>query len=120
MTSTVLVVEDNKTERIMIKELLEEKGYNVVTAEDGETALGMIGEAKPQLILLDVVLPRMNGFEVCREIKTTAGTQAIKVVMVTSKTQESDRYWGMKQGADAYLPKPFKEADLLSLVAKLV
>lgn len=120
MASTVLVVEDNKTEQLMLKEALEEKGYSVATAEDGEEALRMVAESMPQLILLDVVLPKINGFEVCRQLKAAADTQEIKIVLVTSKTQESDRYWGMKQGADAYLPKPFKEAELLSLVGKLI
>ena len=92
----------------------------MATAGDGEEALRKIQADRPDLVLLDVVLPGKNGFQICREIKSKPDTKAIKVVLVTSKNQESDRFWGMKQGADEYLAKPFSNEDLLAVVARQV
>jgi twitching motility two-component system response regulator PilH len=104
----------------MLKELLENNGYRAVTAEDGEDALKKVAQHHPCLILLDIILPKKNGFQVCRQIKTSPDTHDIKIVMVSSKSEEADRFWGMKQGADAYIAKPIVEQDLLNTVAKLL
>ncbi len=116
----ILVVEDSPTNLRMLKELLENNGYRAVTAEDGEDALKKVAQHHPCLILLDIILPKKNGFQVCRQIKTSPDTHDIKIVMVSSKSEEADRFWGMKQGADAYIAKPIVEQDLLNTVAKLL
>lgn len=96
----ILVVDDSPTERTLILNALEGKGYQLANAVDGQEALEKAQEEHPDLILLDVILPKKNGFQVCRELKTSPATQDIKIVMVTSKTQSTDRFWGLKQGAD--------------------
>lgn len=119
-TGKILVVEDSPTELTITTAALQGRGYRVATAADGEEALKKIQADRPDLVLLDVVLPGKNGFQICREIKSKSDTKAIKVVLVTSKNQESDRFWGMKQGADEYLAKPFSNEDLLALVARQI
>ena len=74
----------------------------------------------PALIVLDVILPKKNGFQVCRQLKTSSATQNIKILMLTSKSQESDRFWGLKQGADAYMTKPFNENAFVAAIAELM
>jgi twitching motility two-component system response regulator PilH len=116
--STILVVEDSPTALALTTTALQARGFRVVTAVDGEEALRKAAAERPVLVLLDVILPKKNGFQVCRELKSGLATRDIKVVLVTSKTQESDRFWGLKQGADDYLTKPFKEEDLLAVVQR--
>lgn len=110
---TVLVVDDSPTERGLVLAALEGKGYRILTAEDGEAALEKAEKEHPDLVLLDVILPKKNGFQVCRQLKTTPETQDIRIILVTSKTQDSDRFWGLKQGADDYLTKPFDGTELI-------
>jgi twitching motility two-component system response regulator PilH len=117
---TILVVDDSPTERRLVAGPLESKGYQVITASDGEEALARASRDHPDLIVLDVILPKKNGFQVCRQLKTEADTRDIKVLMVTSKNQQSDRFWGLKQGADGYLTKPFSDDELLDNVARLL
>jgi twitching motility two-component system response regulator PilH len=114
----ILVVDDSPTELNLTKNALAGKGFLIFTAVDGEEALLKAAAERPDLILLDVILPKKNGFQVCRQLKTAEDTKGIKIVLVTSKTQDSDRFWGLKQGADAYLTKPFREEDLLAIVAQ--
>ena len=116
--ATILVVDDSPTQMKLATNCLQTQGYRLITAVDGEEALRKANSEKPDLIVLDVILPGQNGFQICRTLKTSADTKDIPVVMVTSKNQESDRFWGMKQGADAYLTKPFMETELLAAVAK--
>lgn len=118
MPKTVLVVDDSPTEMHLIVSTLQKKGYKVMTSVDGDEAIQKIAQERPDLILLDVVMPKKNGFQVCRQIKTTPATKDIKIIMCTSKNQEFDRVWGLKQGADEYLTKPFKEQELLDIVAR--
>jgi twitching motility two-component system response regulator PilH len=99
---------------------LQGKGYNLVTAVDGEEALQKVLTQHPDLILLDIILPKKNGFQVCRQIKTAPETKDTKIVMVSSKSQDTDRFWGLKQGADEYLTKPFTSQELLACVGKYV
>lgn len=120
MRKTILVVDDSPTDRRLMQAALDGHGYEVLTAADGEEALALASAETPSLVLLDVVLPKKNGFQVCRQLKTTPATENVKVVLVTSKDQESDRFWGMKQGADAYLTKPFDDSDLLAAVTRFV
>lgn len=99
---------------------LDGKGYHLITAADGEQALEAVMRQRPKLVLLDVVLPKKNGFQICRQIKSSPETNEIKVILVTMKGQDADKYWGMKQGADDYITKPYLDADLLARVEKLL
>ena len=114
----VLVVDDSPTGRHAATTLLQKSGYQVTTAVDGEDALEKIAAAPPPLVVLDIVLPKMNGYEVLRQLKASEATRAIKVILVSSKSQESDRFWGLKQGADDYIAKPYLDAALLDAVAR--
>jgi len=117
---TILLVDDSPTEMQVMQTALHGKGYNLVTAIDGEEALQKVLSQHPDLILLYIILPKKNGFQVCRQIKTTPETKHTKIIMVSSKSQDSDRFWGLKQGADEYITKPFSSEELLASVAKYV
>lgn len=117
---TILLVDDSPTNISAMVAALRDKGCRLVTAVDGESAIQIARDQQPDLVLLDVILPRMNGFQVCRQLKTTPDTRDIKIILVTSKSQESDRFWGMKQGADEYLTKPYTNDQLLASVARHV
>jgi twitching motility two-component system response regulator PilH len=118
--STVLVVEDSQAQRTMIADLLKGSGLSVTSASDGVEALEQIQGHRPDLIVLDIVMPRMNGYEVCRRLKADPKTQHLPIVMCSSKGEEFDRYWGMKQGADAYIAKPFQPTELVGTVKQLL
>lgn len=121
MTKTkIMIVEDSPTYLRKISESLQGSGYDIITAIDGEEALEKAVQESPNLIVLDVVLPKKNGFQVCRQLKTTPATQDIKILMMTSKSQDSDRFWGLKQGADDYMTKPYEDEELLANIAKLL
>ena len=119
-TDTILVVDDSPTETRVVASALQARGYRVITAVDGDDAISKATSENPRLIVLDVVMPKKNGFQVCRQLKTTPATQNIKILLLTSKNQESDRFWGMKQGADGYMTKPFKDDELVSSVSRLI
>jgi twitching motility two-component system response regulator PilH len=114
----VLVVDDSPTNREVVTMLLRKEGYNVTTAADGEEALEKVAAERPPLIVLDIVLPKVNGYQVLRQIKSDPVTRDIKVILVSSKDQESDRFWGMKQGADDYIAKQNIDQTLLAAVAR--
>ena len=114
----VQVVDDSPTDRQALSNLLQREGYDVTTAVDGEDALAKIAANPPPLIVLDIILPKMNGYQVLRQLRSDRGTRHIKVILVSSKNQESDRFWGMKQGADDYIAKPYPDEALLSAVAR--
>lgn len=118
--TTVLIVDDSSTLREMIAGLLLKAGMTVLEAKDGLEAQEMIEAAPPDLVVLDIVMPNMNGYELCRWIKNTPKIQQIPVIICSSKGEEFDRYWGMKQGADAYITKPFRPMDMLSTVKQLL
>lgn len=118
--SKVLVVEDSVSQREMMKDLLEGSGLDVTVASDGIEALQLLQGPPPDLVLLDIVMPKMNGYEVCRRIKTNSATQNLPVVLCSAKGEEFDRYWGMKQGADAYIAKPFQPTELVGTVKQLL
>lgn len=118
--STVLIVDDSPTVRELLSEQLKRSGFIVVEAVDGEEAIEKIKENTPDLVVTDIVMPRKNGYELCRWIKNDPQIKHIPVVMCTSKSEEFDVYWGMKQGADAYITKPYHPPDLLDAVKKLL
>lgn len=117
---TILVVDDSPTDLKLMAAPLRDKGYRVITAVDGEEALNKAVSERPRVVVLDIILPKMNGFQVCRQLKTAPDTKDIRILMLTSKTQDSDRFWGLKQGADEYMTKPFEDGELIANVAKLV
>lgn len=114
----ILIVDDSPTDRALIRETLEKGGFQIASATDGAEALSAVERERPDLVLLDVVMPGENGFKVCRQLKKSDGS--LRVVLVTSKDGESDKFWGMKQGADAYLTKPFDSSELLNTVQQFV
>lgn len=116
----VMVVDDSPTELKMMSEPFLSQGYDLITATDGDEAIQKAESDHPDLIVLDVVMPNLNGFNVCRHIKKSAELKDIKVILLTSKDQESDKFWGRKQGADAYMTKPFDAEKLLSTAAGLL
>jgi twitching motility two-component system response regulator PilH len=115
----VLVVDDSPTERYFLVDLLTKKGYGVVTAESGPEAIEKSKSEKPDLILMDVVMPGQNGFQTTRAISKDPATQNIPIIMCTSKDQETDRIWGLRQGACDYLVKPVNPAELLKKIEAL-
>ncbi len=117
--ANVLIVDDSSTERKILVSYLQEIGASITTAESGEEALEKLSSNNPDLIILDVVLPGKSGFEICREIKSNADTGKIPIIICSTKGSEMDKFWGMKQGADAYLPKPVDKTELFSTVKKL-
>jgi len=117
-TKTILLVDDSPTQVKAMQDALQGRGFQLVTAADGEEALIKVMQQKPDMVLLDVVLPKKNGFQVCRQLKTSPETKHTKVIMVTSKSQDSDRFWGLKQGADEFLTKPVTPEELLALVVR--
>lgn len=115
----ILVVDDSPTERLSLNELLSAKGYYVVMAENGEEGVAKAKAEKPDLILMDVVMPGLNGYQATRTISRDEATRNIPVIMCTSKGQETDKIWGMRQGAHDYLVKPVDADTLLAKIAAL-
>jgi twitching motility two-component system response regulator PilH len=116
----ILVVDDSPTELKLIINALATQGNVIITANDGEQALRKVVKEKPDLIVMDVVMPNMDGFQACRKIKSSSDFKHVPVILLTSKNQKSDEFWGKKQGADVYLTKPFKETVLRASVNKLL
>lgn len=116
----ILVVEDSLTIQYIVQEALAQQGHAVISALDGEAALQLAIAEQPHIVLLDVILPKRNGYQVCRQLKATPETAMIPVVMITSKAQSKDRRWGLEQGADDYIAKPFDADDLLEVVERFL
>lgn len=116
----ILVVDDSPTDLRLVTDALKGHGYRISTAVDGEEALAKASVEPPDLMVLDIILPKKNGFQVCRQLKTAPGTKDIKIILLSSKSQDSDRFWGLKQGADDYLVKPFEDDELLTHIADLL
>ncbi|MEO1693177.1 MAG: response regulator [Cyanobacteria bacterium J06631_6] len=114
-----LVVDDSATERSIITGCLKGEGINVSVALSGEEALTKIQHDFPDLIVLDIVLPGRSGFEICRELKGSEDTNKIPIILCSTKGTEMDKFWGMKQGADAYILKPINQAELVGKVKEL-
>ena len=115
----MLVVDDSKTELMFMTDLLQKKGFAVKTAENAEDAFRRLAEEKPDLILMDVVMPGQNGFQLTRAITRDPNFADVPIIMCTSKNQETDRVWGMRQGARDYIVKPVNAADLMSKISAL-
>jgi chemotaxis family two-component system response regulator PixH len=118
--STALIVEDSATDRQILSSCLQQGGLNVLTATSGEEALTKLNSQTPDIIILDVVLPGSSGFEICRELKSAAATRKIPVIICSTKGGEMDKFWGMKQGADAYLAKPIDQVEFVRTVKQLI
>ena len=112
----ILVVDDSKTELHHMTELLLKRGYSVRTAESGDEALKRLAEDKPDLILMDVVMPGQNGFQLTRTITRDPRYAGLPVIMCTSKNQETDRVWGLRQGAKDYVVKPVRADELIDKI----
>jgi twitching motility two-component system response regulator PilH len=115
-TGTILIVDDSPTETHVIKGIVEKGGYAVITAESGEDGIAEATNSKPDLILMDVVMPGLNGFQATRQLSRNPDTAEIPIIMVTTKGQETDRAWGLRQGAREYVVKPVAPDDLLSKI----
>lgn len=115
----VLVIDDSATERHIIGEVLGKQGYEVSFAEDGEKGIAEAKASKPDLIIMDVVMPGMNGFQATRAISSDPDTAHIPIVLCTTKDQETDKVWGIRQGAKDYVVKPIDPAELLGKIAAL-
>jgi DNA-binding response OmpR family regulator len=116
----ILVVDDSMTELTMIATPLRNSGFNVVTAVDGDEAVEKVFKERPQCIVLDVVLPKHNGFQLCRRFKSWEGSKHIPIILLTSKSTPVDKSWGLRQGADMYMTKPFSSDELVANVRRLV
>ncbi len=117
---TVLLVEDSLTDMEKLSRCLKQVGLTVISAKDGEEAEAQLQRGRPDLVILDVILPGRSGFELCRELKRDPQTQEIPVVICSTKTTEADKIWGNMLGANAYLTKPINEMELVSTVRRLI
>lgn len=115
----ILIVDDSPTERYYLSDILSKNGYTVAVAESGEEALLKIKQDKPELILMDVVMPGANGFQVTRSIARDPELKDVPVIICSSKSQETDRIWALRQGARDYLVKPVDPGQLLEKIAAL-
>jgi twitching motility two-component system response regulator PilH len=115
----ILIVDDSPTERHVLNDLLTKSGYEVVASDNGEDAILKAKSLKPDLILMDVVMPGLNGFQATRAISRDPETRAIPIILCTSKSQETDKIWGMRQGARDYIVKPVNRDELLEKIAAL-
>ena len=116
----ILIVDDSLSEVKLMEAVLQKAGYWPVAIHDPHKLEATIAAERPSLILLDVVMPERNGFQACRELKSSAEFNSIPVVIVTSKNTESDKFWAQQQGADGYVIKPFTPAELLGAVQRFV
>ncbi|MEH2388461.1 MAG: response regulator [Nostoc sp.] len=118
--NTVLVVEDGLTDMEIISRYLQQAGYSVMSATSSEEAQDKIEKNKPDLILLDVILPGKSGFEICRELKSNPNTSKIPVVFCSTKNTDVDKIWGNMLGADGYLSKPIEREELIVVLNRLI
>ncbi|MBP6798533.1 MAG: twitching motility response regulator PilH [Luteimonas sp.] len=116
----ILIVDDSPSQLMGIRRIVEKLGHEAHTAEDGAAGVEAARSLVPDLILMDVVMPNLNGFQATRTIKRDAATGHIPVILVTTKDQETDRVWGMRQGAQGYLTKPFSEAELTEAILSTI
>jgi CheY-like chemotaxis protein len=116
----VLVVDDSWTDLTLIATPLRECGYDVITAVDGDEAVEKVLHERPQLVVLDVILPKQNGFQLCRRLKQMEQSRDIPIILISGKNTPLDKRWGMQQGAELYLTKPFNKEELIASVRSLV
>ena len=116
----ILVVDDSPSELFVLTKILEKHDHQVITAENGELAIELANSKRPSLILMDVVMPNMNGFQTTRQLSKDASTRDIPIIIVSSKDQDTDHLWGLRQGAKGYLSKPIDEDLLIFEINKLL
>ena len=116
----VLIIDDSPTETHRLTGMLEKNGYEVLAADSGEAGHTMALREQPDAILMDIVLPGVNGFQATRQLSKASETEHIPVIIVTTKDQETDKVWGMRQGAKAYLTKPVNEKNLISILKEVI
>ncbi len=116
----ILIVDDSPSQLISLKRIVEKLGHQTITAEDGAAGVEVAKREVPDLILMDVVMPNLNGFQATRTIAKDTKTSHIPIILVTTKDQETDRVWGMRQGAKAYVTKPVNEGELADTIGKLL
>ncbi|MBN2134842.1 MAG: response regulator [Acidobacteria bacterium] len=114
----ILIVDDVYSELQLMQNALAPLGHEIITSLNGADGEKKVYDEKPDIVVLDVILPDKNGFQICRDIKNNDSTKNIPVILVSSKDQDSDKFWGKKQGADEYLTKPFRPQELVTLVSK--
>ncbi|WP_017319180.1 response regulator [Mastigocladopsis repens] len=120
LLGTILIVEDSPSELELMSHYLKESGYNVIQATGAKEALEKAQSQNPDVIVTDLVMPGMSGFELCRSLKKNPATQKVPIVICSSKNQEIDRLWAMRQGADAYVTKPYTREQLLRAIKSVV
>ena len=116
----VLIVDDSPTEIVKLRQILSKHGYDVLTADSGEQGMEMVRAEHPDVVLMDIVMPGLNGFQATRQLSRDPATSAVPVIIVTTKDQETDRLWGQRQGAKGYLVKPVDEDDLIKTINSLI
>jgi twitching motility two-component system response regulator PilH len=116
----ILIVDDSPSQLMGIRRIVEKLGHEALTAEDGAAGFEAAKRELPDLVLMDVVMPNLNGFQATRSITREPTTRHIPVILVTTKDQETDKVWGMRQGARAYLTKPFSEAELADAIVSVI
>lgn len=116
----ILIVDDSPSQLVGLKRIIEKMGHQVITAEDGSAGVEVAKREVPDLILMDVVMPNLNGFQATRTIAKDTKTGHIPIILVTTKDQETDKVWGMRQGAKAYVTKPVDEGELIKMIGKLL
>jgi twitching motility two-component system response regulator PilH len=114
----ILIVDDSPSQLMGIRRIVEKLGHDALTAEDGAAGVEAAKREIPDLILMDVVMPNLNGFQATRSISREPTTKHIPVILVTTKDQDTDRMWGLRQGAKAYITKPFSETELSDLISQ--
>ena len=116
----VLIIDDSPTETYKLTSMLEKNGHVVMTADNGEAGIAIAQKELPDVVLMDVVMPGLNGFQATRQLSKTPETSHIPVIIVTTKDQQTDRVWGMRQGAKAYLSKPITQEVLMAAMAEVL
>lgn len=116
----VLVVDDSWTDLTLIATPLRESGFDVITAVDGDEAIEKVLQERPQCVVMDVILPKQNGFQLCRRLKSMEQSRDIPIILISSKNTPLDKRWGMQQGAEMYLTKPFNKDELIASVRSLI
>jgi DNA-binding response OmpR family regulator len=120
MAQRILIVDDEPNIVISLEYLMRRAGYDVAVAADGEAALGAVADAPPDLVILDVMLPKVNGFEVCRRLRADPRWSGLKILMLTAKGRDTELAKGIEVGADAYVTKPFSTRDLVAQIGEML
>jgi twitching motility two-component system response regulator PilH len=115
----ILIVDDSPTDREFLSTVLTKNGFKVTTADSAEDAMVKVKQSRPDLVLMDIVLPGQNGFQATRALTRDEATKTIPIILCTSKNQETDRVWGLRQGARDYIVKPVNQAELLAKISAL-